>query len=214
MTEESMKNAGNFAVVLGMGLFLALSGFAQAPAEQTAPASVPAPVAAIPADQQPTQEQLTKLFELMRVRENLASVSKMMPELMQQQIAAQAKEMQKDHPGRPHLTEEQQQAIAKITSKFMERVINLYSADEMIADMAALYQKHLSSSDVDDLIGFYSSPAGQHLLAMQPVIMKEFMPTVMQRIQERSKPLIDEMSKEIEAITKPQTPPANKPIQK
>lgn len=49
---------------------------------------------------------------------------------------------------------------------------------------------------------------------MQPVIMKEFTPTVMQRIQERSRPLIEEMSKEIEAITKPQTPSANKPAQK
>jgi hypothetical protein len=64
------------------------------------------------------------------------------------------------------------------------------------------------------MIGFYTSPAGQHLLAMQPVIMKEFTPTVMQRIQERSRPLIEEMSKEIEAITKPQTPSANKPAQK
>jgi hypothetical protein len=160
-----MKNACKFAAVLGMGLLLASPGFAQAPAGQTAPAPVPSPVAAVPADQQPSQEQLTKLFELLRVRENLASVSKILPAQMQQQIAAQAKEMQKDHPGRPHLTEEQQQAVTKITNKFMARVINLYSADEMIADMAALYQKHLSSSDVDDLIGFYSSPAGQHLLA-------------------------------------------------
>jgi len=36
----------------------------------------------------------------------------------------------------------------------------------------------------------------------------------MQRIQERSKPLIDEMSKEIEAITKSQSAPANKPVQR
>jgi hypothetical protein len=207
-----MKIVCKFAAVLGMAFLLASSGFAQAPAEQTV--SAPAPVATVPADQQPTQEQLTKLFELLRVREQLASVSKMMPELMQQQITAQAKQMQKDHPGRPHLTEAQQQAVAKVTSKYMERVINLYSSDEMIADMCGLYQKHLSSSDVDDLITFYTSPAGQHLLAMQPVIMKEFMPTVMQRMQERSKPLIEEMSKEIKAITKPQAAPAGKPVQK
>jgi hypothetical protein len=207
-----MKIACKFAAVLGMGLLLASSGFAQTPTEPGAPA--PAPVTTVPADQQPTQEQLARLFELLRVREQLASVRKMIPELMQQQLAAQAKQMQIDHPGRPHLTEAQQQAVAKITGKYMERMINLYSSDEMIADMCGLYQKHLTGSDVDDLIGFYTSPAGQHLLAMQPVIMKEFMPTVMQRMQERSKPLIDEMSKEIEAICKPQTPPANKPIQK
>jgi len=209
MTGENMNNSCKFAAALGMGLLLASTGFAQAPAEPAAAAPAPAPafaptaapVAAIPADQQPTQEQL-------------ASVSKMMPALIEQQIAAQAKQTQKDHPGRQHLTEEQQQAIAKVTSKYMERVLNLYPSSEMIADMGALYQKHLSSSDVDGMIGFYTSPAGQHLLAMQPVIMKEFTPTVMQRIQERSRPLIEEMSKEIEAITKPQTPSANKPAQK
>ena len=222
MTGENMNNSCKFAAALGMGLLLASTGFAQAPAEPAAAAPAPAPafaptaapVAAIPADQQPTQEQLAKLFEVLHIREQLASVSKMMPALIEQQIAAQAKQTQKDHPGRQHLTEEQQQAIAKVTSKYMERVLNLYPSSEMIADMGALYQKHLSSSDVDDMIGFYTSPAGQHLLAMQPVIMKEFTPTVMQRIQERSRPLIEEMSKEIEAITKPQTPSANKPAQK
>jgi hypothetical protein len=41
------------------------------------------------------------------------------------------------------------------------------------------------------------------MLDMTPVIMREFMPTVMQRIQERIKPLSAEMTKEMSDISKP-----------
>jgi hypothetical protein len=191
--------------------------FAQAQAEPpAAPAAPAASAATVPLDQQPTKEQLAKMFELMRVKEQLASVTKMMPALMQQQMQAQFKQMQKDNPELTAATDEQQQAMAKVMSRFMERVMNLYTSDEMIADMSGLYQKHLTASDVDGIIAFYSSPAGKHVLDMAPVIMSEFMPTVMQRVQERIKPLTDEMEKEMkEVIGSPApAPPAEKPVQK
>jgi len=214
--EESMNRKCKFAAVIGMGVALASwTVSAQAPEAQQAGESAPDAVTAqvIPPDQQPTQEQLAKLFEVMRVKEQLASVTKMMPALMQQQMQAQAKQMQKGHPEMASMTEEQQQASAKVMSKYMGRVMNLYTPDEMTADMAAIYQKHLTQADVDGMIAFYSSPAGQHMLDVVPVIMKEFMPVVMQRINERIKPLTDEMTKEMAEISK-STPPADKPAQK
>lgn len=211
-----MNRTCKFATVVGMGLALAsYSAFAQAPSAPQAGAAAPEAVAApvIPPDQQPTKEQLAKLFEVMRLKEQLASMTKMMPALMQQQMQEQAKQMRKDHPEMASMTEEQQQASAKVMSKYMGRVMNLYTSDEMIADMASIYQKHLTQPDVDGMIAFYSSPAGQHLLDIVPVIMKEFMPVVMQRINERIKPLTDEMTKEMAEIIK-STPPADKPAQK
>jgi hypothetical protein len=105
------------------------------------------------------------------------------------------------------MTEEQQQAFGNVMNKYMQRVMNLYTSDEMIADMSALYQKHLTRSDVDGIIAFYSSPAGQHMLDMVPVIMQEFMPVVMNRMQERIKPVIDEMTREMgDAIKSSSTP--------
>ncbi len=187
------------AIVLGMGLSLASWAAAQSPADQPAasPAQAAVTTAAIPLDQQPTKEQLAKLFEVMRVRQQMASVTKMMPAMMQQQMQAQIKQMQKDHTEMKSMTEEQQQAFGKVMNKYMERVMNIYTSDEMFADMSAIYQKHLTRSDVDGIITFYSSPAGQHMLDMVPVIMQEFMPIEMQRMQERIKPLIDEMTKEM-----------------
>jgi hypothetical protein len=200
-----MKKASWITVMFGMGLALTSWTAAQSPADQ--PAASPAVAVVVPPDQQPTKEQLAKLFELMRVREQLASVTKMMPALMQQQMQTQIQQMQKDHPEMSSMTEEQQQAFGNVMNKYMQRVMNLYTSDEMIADMSALYQKHLTRSDVDGIIAFYSSPAGQHMLDMVPVIMQEFMPVVMNRMQERIKPVIDEMTREMgDAIKSSSTP--------
>jgi hypothetical protein len=84
----------------------------------------------------------------------------------------------------------------------------------MIADMSGIYQKYLTRSDVEGIIAFYGSPAGQHMLDMQPMIMKESMTIAMQRVQDRIKPLIDGMTKEMEDVVKSQAPPAKKPAGK
>jgi hypothetical protein len=210
-----MKKAICFAAALGM-MMLPCAVFAQAPAvpPSTAPAAVLPEPSVIPADQQPTKEQLTKLFELMRIKQQISSMTKMMPAMMRQQMQAHVKEMQKNHPELAAMTEEQQQASMKVESKFMEKVVDLYTSDEMIADMEGIYQKHLTRSDVDGIIAFYSSPAGQHMVDMAPVIMQEYVPLMMQRTQERIKPLMDEMSKEMEQIAKPAAPSTDKPATK
>jgi hypothetical protein len=170
---------------------------AQAPADQSAAATT---AAVIPPDQQPTKEQLTKLFELMRVHQQVQSMLTMMQSMMQQQLSAQTKE-RAGKLGGGSLTADQQAAIAKISDKYMQKAFNLFTIDELLDDMAGVYQRHISRSDVEAMIAFYSSPAGQHLLDAQPVILKEYMPVVMQRVQERSKALGEEESKEMEEVT-------------
>jgi hypothetical protein len=193
-----MNKGSKFAAVIGIGLALASwTAVAQAPAQQ--PAATASPVA-IPPDQQPTKEQLTKLFELTRVHQQVESVMKMIPTMMQKQMNAQARDEAAKLP-EGSLTPERQAAIAKVTEKYMEKAFNLITIDELLNDLATIYQHHLSRSDVDGLIVFYSSPTGQHLLDAQPAIMQEYMPVVMKRVQERSKTLADEQTKEMEEVT-------------
>jgi hypothetical protein len=118
--------------------------------------------------------------------------------------------MKKDYPQTSSMTEDQQQAMSKVMASFMERTMTLYPADEMIADVTALYQKHLSRPDVEATIVFYSSPAGQHVLDMVPAVMQELLPTVMQKTQERMKPLILEMTKQMAEIATSAGKPAQK----
>jgi hypothetical protein len=47
--------------------------------------------------------------------------------------------------------------------------------DEMLDAMVPIYQKHLSKSDLDAIVAFYSSPTGQKLLKEQPAMMAEGM---------------------------------------
>jgi hypothetical protein len=86
--------------------------------------------------------------------------------------------------------------------------MDLYPAEEMLTDMTAIYQKHLSKDDVEGLITFYSSPAGQHLLDAQPAIAQEYMPLVMGKVGQRSQAMTKEMMKELAEVV-----PASKPAQ-
>jgi len=192
-----MNTISKFAALIGMALALApMTAVAQAPADQPAAATA---AAVIPPDQQPTKEQLVKLFELMRVHQQVQSMLTTMQSMMQQQLSAQIK----DRAGKlgSSLTADQQAAIAKISDKYMQKAFNLFTIDELLDDMAGIYQRHISRSDVDAMIAFYSAPAGQHLLDAQPVILKEYMPVIMQRVQERSKALTAEEAKEMEEVT-------------
>jgi hypothetical protein len=203
-----MKKVNCIAAVIAMGLAMTpWAALAQEPAVQQDATSTPA----IPADQQPTQEQLAKWFNLMRVQDQLESITKTMSAAMQQQMAAQIKQTQQAHPEMGAMDEELQQALTKVTNKFMERAMNLITSAEMIEDMTKNYQKHFTRSDVDGAIAFYSSPAGQHLLEKQPVILQEYLPVVLQRTMDRVKPLTEEMTKEMAEIAKSSIRPATTP---
>jgi hypothetical protein len=194
------------AAVMAIGLALAPWAAAQAAAEPPAQTA-----ATVSPDQQPTREQLARLFEVMRLRQQLQGYMKMMPGMIQQQMRTQFKEMAAKAPGGEALKPEQQEAMEKILNRYMEKAINIFTIDEMIDDMSGLYQRHLSRADVDAFIAFYSSPAGQHLLDQQPVIMQEYMPIVMKRAQERTKSLTEELTAELDACIKGQAPAGGKP---
>jgi hypothetical protein len=208
-----MKMAKWIAVVVVLGVVMVPWTVARAQDQPTAPAAASAPV--VPEAERATDEQLNRLFEVMRIKQQMASATQMMPQLMKQQFdqsfKEMEKEMEKDHPEMASMTDEQRQAAAKVMEKFMSKAMTLYTSDEMIADMRELYGKHLTAADIDATVAFYSSPAGQHFLDMVPAIMQEFLPTVMQKVQAKMRPLIVEMSKEMAEIA---SKPADKPEQK
>ncbi len=199
------------AVILG-AVVVATSAFSFAqsatPTEQAgavAQAGQASP-AGVPVDQQPTKEQLAKLFDVMRIREQMQSMRQIVPGMVAQQIQAAMKQTEASLPAGTKLTQEQREGMQKVMSKYVGKAMDLYPTDEMLADMTTIYQQHLSKDDVDGLITFYSSSAGQHLLDAQPVIAKEYMPMVMGKVTERSQAMTKEMMKEMAEIV-----PAAKP---
>jgi hypothetical protein len=206
-----MRKFFRTALVIG---FVASTAFVRSqagPAPVGATATPDSTPSAIPPDQQPTKQQLAKLFEVMQVREQVGAVMQMFPAMIQQQVRQHEKEITASQPESARMTPEQQAALDKVTERYLEKAMSIYTVDEMLDDMAAIYQRHFTRADVDVYIAFYSTPAGKHLLQMTPVIMQEYMPVVMQRVQERSKALTAEMSKEITDVLKSTAPDATAP---
>jgi len=189
------------------------SAVAQEAAGSAGPASASS-TAPVPVDQQPSREQLQKLFDVMRLRQQMDAFLKRIPALVQQQIRAQTKQMAASLPNGGTLTPDQQAAVDRITTRYMQRALNVFTIDEVIDELIPIYQRHLTKSDVDAFIAFYESPAGQHLLDQQPAIMEEYMPLALKHAQERSKALTDELIRELTAAVKQPAPAGDKPVQK
>lgn len=178
---------------------------AGAPADEAAQAA-DAAQAVVPPDQQATREQLAKLFEVMRLRQQIDSMTKMMPAIIEQQVHAQMAGMEAAIPGGKPLSARQQAALDKLSAKYLQKATSLYPSEEMIKDAMTVYQRHMSRSDAEAYIAFYSSPPGQHLLDAQPVIMKEYMPVVSGKVQTRTKELYAEMAQDLHEFMKSQEP--------
>lgn len=205
------------AIALSLGMWT-VPGMAQAnqPSQDAAPAgpATDAAPALIPPDQQPTKEQLAKLFEVMRLREQMQSVMKLVPAVVEQQVQSQMHEMvAKLAPGSA-LTPDQQAKLGQLMDKYVNKAMNVYPIEDMIADMTMVYQHHVSRTDVDAFIAFYGSPAGQHLLDAQPSITKEYMPIVMQRQQKATDDLTDQLQKDLEDFRKSIEPDTSSPTPK
>lgn len=180
---------------------ISASAFAQAIAvgadgtmQQERPAAVVAP------ENQATAEQVTKLFEVMRIKQQMQSMKAMIPGMVQQQIQSAMRQTEAEMPSGSKPTQEQREKMQAVMNKYVAKSMELYPADEMLTDMTAIYQKHLSKEDVEGLTAFYSSPAGQHLLDAQPVIAQEYMPLVMTKVGQRSQAMTKEMMKEMAEI--------------
>jgi uncharacterized protein len=162
-----------------------------------------------PADK-PSREQLLTLFDLMRIRSQMQEMLKMVPAAIEQQLQNEEQEVEisLQTAGGGQLTPDQKAISDKVTSKFIAQTASIYPLNEMLNDMVEVYQRYLSSDDVDGIITFYRSPPGQHLVAAQPLMAQEVMPMVMKKMEARSKDLVDRYRKELnDAMGPPRVPP-------
>jgi hypothetical protein len=155
---------------------------------------------AIPVEDQATAEQVERLFQVMRVHQQTESMMKQMSAMMQQQVAQGMKSGEADLPADKKPTPEQSAARQALMAKLMDRAMHVYTVDEILADMTPIYQRHISKSDIEAFIAFFGSSSGQHFLEQQPLILKDYMPLVMTRVQEKTKALTEEMKKDIDEL--------------
>ncbi len=148
-----------------------------------------------PADQ-PTREDLLKMFDVLRVRQQTESVLKTMVAQMKQQIEG---DIEKRY---PNLSPESKQKI----DTMINDSVNLYPVTEMLEDLTPVYQKHLTKADVDSIVGFYSSPAGQHFLDQMPSMTQEAMQLMLAKLQTRSAEYAKKIQDQVDALAEPKKP--------
>ena len=152
--------------LLAVLLLLVLLPLSSALAQQ--PAATPTSVASASADQA-TKEEVRQLFELMKLRKMFNSVMDVVKQQMPGMMDGVVKQTL------PDATPEQIQQFNDFMTTEMTRMWASMPVDEMLDAMVPAYQHHLTHSDVQDLIHFYSSPTGQKLLAETPAITQEYM---------------------------------------
>ena len=129
---------------------------------------------------------MLKLDRMMQVTMTSAAeqMKNNLPELMKQQNI--------------QIPQEQLDAMA-------EDIFRDYPMKEVLDSMIPVYQKHLTKVDVANILAFYQTPTGQKMLnempemskeAMQAAnpVMKQWMATMMQRMQERARAMAQQSS--------------------
>jgi hypothetical protein len=120
-----------------------------------------------------SKEDVKKLFDVMASREQMAQ---MMHQLFTQMRNMNREQLKKKHP-------EVSDAELARRDQESEDLIKNFPMDEMLNDMIPIYQRHFTKSDIDALIAFYSSPAGQKFLHETPGVTAETMRAVYPRIE-------------------------------
>jgi len=137
---------------------------------QKQPASAPpakSPQATSQSTAQPsnvaTREQIMKLLELLQVPDSLA----MTMDAMKEQMKVGALQMFREKVNNPS------PAQIKSVEAIVDDEFKKIGMEDLIEDVVPIYQKHLSRSDVEAVIKFYSSPVGQKIRREQPAMARE-----------------------------------------
>jgi hypothetical protein len=71
------------------------------------------------------------------------------------------------------LTSRLRPLVAKAPQSFWDEYLAQVKEEELVERIIPIYERNLSAQDVKDLIAFYKTPAGQHLVRATPIIMQE-----------------------------------------
>ena len=116
-----------------------------------------------------SREQILKLFNMLNVRKT----TEMTMQVAAQQAKASAEQMFQQQT--PNATPEQVKQFREMMDGIMDDTFGNMPIEKMIDVMIPVYQRHFTSSDIDSIVAFYSSPTGQKFLNELPQIVQESM---------------------------------------
>jgi len=162
------------------GMLLAVSA---AWAQQVTSSDVPA-----------SKQDIERLFVALHVRER--------QQLILENSHKQAKTMfneilQKEL---PEASKEERAQLQGMIDEMIDDIDRDYPMGSILKDMVPIYQRHLTKSDSDELITFYSSPIGQKVLRELPAITTEAMQVSSSYLQPRMEAAISKLKEKVERM--------------
>jgi uncharacterized protein len=118
------------------------------------------------ADQPATAADVERYFDAAHVRDTMQRTLAVVTAQMRQTLHDQILQT----PGLPADAEQTIQKHLDMMNKNMASV-----QEDMLKIMETVYEKHFTKGDMDAMVAFYSSPAGQKLVVEQPEITAESM---------------------------------------
>jgi uncharacterized protein len=143
----------------------------------------------------PTEASIKQLLEVVQAHKLIDSVMAQMENLMQQTIA-QATQGQKVPP-------KIQKDIEARRGEMIAMMKELLDWNKLEPMYVRVYQKTFSQQEVDGMIVFYKTPAGQAVIGKMPTVMQntieemqQLMGPVMQKMQKMQQDVVAEMKAE------------------
>lgn len=132
-----------------------------------------------------SKEDVEELLRLTGARQQMQQ----MWEGMARQAATTAADAY--HLQHPNASPQQLRKVAEVVGQSWQASIKVLSVDELIAAVIPVYQRHFTHSEIQSVIDFYRSPAGQRYLRELPAMMTESM--------QAAEPVVKKHLPEIEA---------------
>jgi hypothetical protein len=147
----------------------------------------------LPADA-PTRAEVLKLFDIMQITRTMdAAIG-----AAKQQTREMAEQMASER--LPEATPEQKQQIKEMLDDVMAKALGPSAIKEMMDATIPVYQRHMKRADLEAMVAFYSSPAGQRILREQPAMVQESMQVASGIQQKMARTMYQRIDERIEEI--------------
>ncbi len=141
-----------------------------------------------------SKEDIQKLFVALHVRER--------QQLIVDSSRKQAKAVATDILNKelPEASKEELTQMQGMINEMVDDIDRDYPMDAILNDMVPIYQRHLTKSDADELIAFYSSPVGRKVLRELPAITSEAMQVSTSYLQPRMEAAVGKLKEKVERM--------------
>jgi hypothetical protein len=135
-----------------------------------------------------SEASIKQLLEVMKVHQSIENVEAQMDGFIKNTMAQATQ-------GQP-VSPKVQQEIDHTRSETMSTIKEILTWDKLEPMYVRIYQKSLNQQDVDGMIGFYKTPAGQAVINKLPLVMQN----TLAEVQQMMKPVMEKLAQRQQAV--------------